>query len=558
MPHNPARDIFNLIETPWLPVKRRSGAVASIAPWQITERMADDPFVAFAWPRPDFNGAAHEFVIGLLATATAPEDDDDWEDWWHDAPSPERLHEQFSRFADAFNLDGPGPRFLQDLDPLEGVEDKGAAALLIDSPGAKTLRDNTDLFVKRGGAPVLCRAAAAMALYTLSAYAPSGGVGHRTSLRGGGPMTTLVVITHEDYGDTLWGRLWPNVESREQIETRAPKTVLHDEPESIFPWLTPTRTSEPKTGRLTTHMDVHPLHVYWGMPRRIRLCFEPAEGRPCGLTGAPDASIVKNYRTKNYGINYSAGFEHALTPYYRRKTGAAKLAVHPGSGRISYRHWPGLIVPVTGDLGEPARVVRHIHERAELKGETRCLAFGYDMDNMKARSWIESEIPIWQVRDATVRDLLKDFVLRATAGASTVTGLLIGAVKAALNPRVSDATGDYRFIGERFYRDTEPHFYATLREARALMQGDHDSDDPCAGVLAGWAPTMAKSALRLFDEYAPFDGLEGRDMHRYVKARFFLSLALHGYGKAGRALFERLKIALPEGARARKRKEKVT
>ncbi len=557
MPDNLVRDIFNLMEARWLPVKRRSGAVVSIPPWRITERMADDPFVAFAWPRPDFNGAAHEFLIGLLATATAPRDDDDWEDWWHGPPSPECLREPFSRIANAFNLDGPGPRFLQDLDPLEGMEDKDVAALLIDSPGAKTLRDNTDLFIKRGGAPVLCRAAAAMALYTLSAYAPSGGVGHRTSLRGGGPMTTLVTATHDKYGETLWGRLWPNVESREQMETRTPATVLHDDSESIFPWLAPTRTSEPKTGRLTTPVDVHPLQVYWGMPRRIRLCFEPSEGRTCSLTGTPDGIVVKSYRTKNYGTNYSEGFEHPVTPYYRQKIGGAKLAVHPNPGGISYRHWPGLIVPGTDDLGQPARVVQHIHER-EIGDDTRCLAFGYDMDNMKARAWIESEIPIWQVRDSTVRDQLKDFVLRATSGASTVTGLLIGAVKAARNPRVSDATGDYGFIGERFYRDTEADFYAALRKAMNLIRDGQGNDDPCVPALVGWAPAMAKAALRLFDEYAPFDGLEDRDMHRHVKARFLLSLALYGYGKAGSKIFGRLKIVPPEGARARKRKEKVT
>ena len=107
---------------------------------------------------------------------------------------------KFARVAHAFDLDGPGPRFLQDLDPLEGADDKEIAALLIDAPGAQTLRNNADLFVKRGGAPVLSRATAAMALCTLNAYAPSGGAGHRTSLRGGGPMTTLVVADHEDYG----------------------------------------------------------------------------------------------------------------------------------------------------------------------------------------------------------------------------------------------------------------------------------------------------------------------------------------------------------------------
>ena len=167
------------------------------------------------------------------------------------------------------------------------------AALLIDAPGAQTLRNNADLFVKRGGAPVLCRAAAAMALFTLCSYAPAGGAGHRTSLRGGGPMTTLVVAGHRGYGDTLWGRIWPNVESRERIDARFSESRQSDDPETIFPWLAPTRTSNPKAGGgPTTPRDIHPLQVYWGMPRRIRLRFEEAQGRCCDLTATDDSVVV--------------------------------------------------------------------------------------------------------------------------------------------------------------------------------------------------------------------------------------------------------------------------
>ena len=99
-----------------------------------------------------------------------------------------------------------------------------------------------------------------------------------TSLRGGGPMTTLVVADHEDYGAVLWGRLWPNVETREQIEGRASDVTASDNLGLVFPWLAPTRTSNPKAGgRKTTQNIVHPLQVYWGMPRRIRLRFENAQ-----------------------------------------------------------------------------------------------------------------------------------------------------------------------------------------------------------------------------------------------------------------------------------------
>ena len=549
-------DIFNLVHGEWLPIQRRSGVVERIAPLQVTECIHEDPVVAFAWPRPDFNGAAHEFLIGLLSTAAAPSDDDEWAEWWFDPPAPAILAERFAKVAPAFDLDGPGPRFLQDLDPLEEAEEKGVAALLIDAPGAHTLRNNADLFVKRSGAPVLCRAAAAMALYTLSAYAPSGGAGHRTSLRGGGPLTTLVVASHESYGATLWGRLWPNVETKEQIGWRTADMFEGDDLSAVFPWLVPTRTSNPRdSGRPTTPEDVHPLQVYWGMPRRMRLSFGDAEGQCCGLTGGEDTVVVASYRTKNYGTDYSEGFEHPLTPYYRQKQGTAKLPVHPRPGGISYRLWPGLVVPSSDGLRDPAPVVRQWQERQHHTDETRFTAFGYDMDNMKARAWVEGEMPLWRFADGEKGERLAAFINQATAGAGTVARLLTGAVKSALYGRPSEASGDYDFLAERFYRETERTFYVALREALQSFEDSPDVDDPSVQARENWVPVLERAALWIFDEVSPADGMEGRDMHRYVKARFFLKLALGGYGKAGRSLFKELDIVSPDTAQSRRKKE---
>ena len=545
---------FNLIKEPWLPVRRRSGIVESIPPWRITDNISSDPCVAFAWPRPDFNGAAHEFVIGLLATTAAPDDDDAWEEWWHEPPSPQELEQRFLDVAHAFDLDGPGPRFLQDADPLEDADDKEIAALLIDTPGAQTIRNNADLFVKRGGVPVLSRGAAAMALFTLNSYAPSGGAGHRTSLRGGGPLTTLIVADHAQHRGALWCRIWPNVESGEQIASRASDAVQGGDSCSIFPWCGPTRTSNPKAGgRPTTPVDVHPLQVYWGMPRRIRLRFEDAAQRRCGVTGSRDTDVAVGFRARNYGTNYSGGFEHPLTPYYRQKaTAVEKLPVHPNPGGVSYRMWPGLVIASGDGLREPASVIRQW--RGERRGTggarvSRFVAFGYDMDNMKARAWSEAEMPLWQLYGGT-QEFVDVFIRHAVAGADTVTRLLMQGVKSALhdNPK---AAGDYGFVAERFYRETEGSFYSALEEATRSSATHPEDDDPTTNARRHWAPIMEKAALRLFDEYAPAEGLEDRDMHRHVRARFFLARSLGGRGKDGRSLFEGdLQIPAPESARS--------
>ena len=233
------------------------------------------------------------------------------------------------------------------------------------------------------------------------------------------------------------------------------------------------------------------------------------------------------------------------------------LPVHPAPGGISYRLWPGVVVRSKDGLREPAQVIRHwLNQRNSIlnkSDESRFAAFGYDMDNMKARAWMEGEMPLLRFDDTT-RDWLAEFVRRATAGANTVARLVTGAVKSALFDRPRDATGDFGFIAERFFRDTEGAFYSALDEV-ARSAGDHPHDeDPTIEALRCWAPIMAKAALRLFDEYAPYEGLEDGDMHRHVKARFFLTLALGGHGATGKALFDGdLGIPSPETVRSRTR-----
>ena len=168
------------------------------------------------------------------------------------------------------------------------------------------------------------------------------------------------------------------------------------------------------------------------MPRRIRLRFEDAEERRCGLTGDRDSVVVSSYRTKNYGIHYFGGFEHPLTPYYRRKaTDVVKFAVLPSPGGISYRLWPGLVVPSEDRLREPAQVVRHWQERAGSVGRVRFAAFGYNMVDMKARAWIEGEMPLLRMAPET-RAWLDSFIRQVTQGADSVSRLVTDGVKSAL------------------------------------------------------------------------------------------------------------------------------
>ncbi len=546
---------FNLLHEAWLPVRRRSGAVCNISPAAVTQGIDDDPIVAFAWPRADFNGASTEFMIGLLATAAAPADEDEWQAWWHEPPSAETLVQRFASVAHAFSLDGAAPRFMQDIDPLDEAKTNPAESLLIDAPGEATIKKNSDIFFPRGRVPCLGRAGAAMALFTLNSYAPGDGRGHRTSVRGGGPLTTLIVHDNAARGATLWDRIWCNVESMVRMRSRDPGESLG---RAVFPWLSQTRTSEKTGGVSTTPSDVHPMQVYWGMPRRIRLVFENGDGRICALTGVPDDVVVTEYRTKNLGTNYlSESFDHPLTPYSRKAPQEPALPRHPNPGLVGYRLWTGVVVRGDDRLGDPARTIRHWQaERHLMVAETsdapRLHAFGYDIYKFKkVRGWMDSEMPLWSLGTRETSEECEGFIRRCIAAAATVGSALTRSVKAARYACIRDAKGDYGYIANRLTMDTESGFQDALGDALRILDEHPESDEPTLPTRQRWAATLGRVALSLFDEYAPSDGIEGgRNMQRHVRARHTLAMTVRGYGRHGKPLFEKT-LGIPAPGKGR-------
>ena len=95
---------MNLINEPWIPIRRADGIREKIEPWRITDFTEDQsPIVAIASPRPDFDGALIQFVIGLLQTTCTP-NESEWWDWREEPPPSEMLRERFATVLEAFEL----------------------------------------------------------------------------------------------------------------------------------------------------------------------------------------------------------------------------------------------------------------------------------------------------------------------------------------------------------------------------------------------------------------------------------------------------------------------
>lgn len=532
---------YNLLDVAWLPVRTAAGVIRHLRPAEITEPDdADDPVVAFAWGRADLDVASMEFPIGLLTTALGEAlDEDRWWDWWEKPPDAAGLDALFAPLRAAFVLDAPEgqPRFLQDLSPLADGVTVPVDGLLIDQAGA------APLFMRAAQVRTLSRGAAAMALFTLQAWAPAGGRGHRTSLRGGGPFVTLVEPRWRDPQRpmSLWRRLWLNV---------VPVHGGGRRPERRFPWLYPTRTSE--KGETTTPADVDSLQAFWGMPRRIRLTFEPnVERLACDLTGMVDEMIVRTFRARHGGTNYAAWSRaHPLTPYYRTKpTETEWLPAHPQPRRLCHRDWIGLVLGEGGSgLRSPAECLttawQRILDLPALAREARLWAAGYDMDNMKARGFADATLPVLVVPDAHAQALrtLANGLVQAT---DIAVRIVKRAVRTALKVETNDK-GAVAMAGDRLWEVTEAPFFASLR---GLVPDERTEgqlvEQAVQAQLAGWCPLLRQQAERIFHALCPPDLSRLAEVEVNAQAARQLRQAFAGYGKDGADLFAALQLPVP-------------
>lgn len=530
---------FSLIDCAWIPVRRRISGASFVRPSQIVEHLEDDPVVAIDWPRADFSIATLEWLIGLVAIADPPESARDWSRRWHVPPSADDLDKAFKPLAHAFILDGDGPRFMQDLEEVQ-AKPNGVASLLIEAPGEQTQKRNTDLLVKRGRVAQLGRAAAAIALYTLQTYAPAGGAGNRTGLRGGGPLTTLAIPPTQG-PLSVWNVVWANTPIGKSV---SPERLPH-----VLPWLTRTRVSD--KSQIISPAETDDRLAFWGMPRRVRLDFEDAEGGLCDLTGVGDQRLVRSWRQRPYGANYQ-NFEHFLTPHYRSKPNdRVWLPVHPQPGGIGYRHFLGLVFHSSDQMQKPAGAIDVFRDQRlsdcveDGPRSWRIFAAGYDMDNMKARNFVESEMPVMEPADPDRTELSIDAVTNLILGAREAEALLRRAVRNALFSAGADLKADaglFSSLRARFWSETEPAFFTQLQR----LSRDPDAEAAARVFLAA----VLQVSMRIFEETAPI--LDDDRPDRIAAAARNLRASLNGYGKSGIALFAAFGLPAPEPAAARK------
>ena len=131
-------------------------------------------------------------------------------------------------------------------------------------------------------------------------------------------------------------------------------------------------------------------------------------------------------------------------------------------------------------------------------GHLRLWAFGYDMDNMKARCWYEATVPMYALADCEreMRQHIQAEVASWLAGARLAASCLRGAVKDAWFS--ADARGDFSHVDAAFWSATEQAFYKHLQ---VLIEAARTAAEFLAlPTRQAWHATLTRQALRLFDQ----------------------------------------------------------
>lgn len=510
---------MNLLTDPWIPVRCRSGRARMISPLQLAD--TDDPPLELDAIRPDFNGALAQFLIGLLQWLV-PTSPSKWRKVAEGQDEPEwgRLRE----LTPCFEFDTGRRRFMQDMD-FEAAEANDLSTLLLEAPGGNTVKNNADLFIKRSDGIALSLPLAAQALLTLQINAPAGGQGHRTSLRGGGPVSMLLWPDELDGQPvSLWRKLWLNTAVLDGDEPR---------PEIVFPWMAGCLTSE-KDRDVRTLLDPQSpsqlelaILSFFATPRRIRLHFE--DDATCAFTGE-QGRCATAFETRNFGANYRSDlFRHPLSPYYRDKSGNF-LPVHVGANGFTYADWV-LTLKDTENFRSPLSL------SVDRLGMAMCQkipgdavrVFGFAMDNMKVLAWHEARFPRLAIDDeARTTAVLMEAALwlAATEHARRALGKQLRAAWS------DQGKGDTSVAERELYARTERLFYALVGErADQAAMDDATLDRAHQELRRRWQRHLAETVLRLFQQHAERGDVARESMQAISRAAFAykaLWKAVHG------------------------------
>jgi CRISPR system Cascade subunit CasA len=271
--------------------------------------------------------------------------------------------------------------------------------------------------------------------------------------------------------------------------------------------------------------------MFWAMPRRIRLDIEERKA-VCKVTGIETDKAVSTFRTQNYGGNYSGTWSHPLTPYKwdPKKPNEEHLSAKGQPGGITYKFWDQLTFSSDVDGQRCAAVVQHYYDIFDMFATQHnqvpsLWIFGYDMDNMKARGWYSSHLPLFDIQIQ-----YQDQALRQIKQLQTLSTNILWhcrtQIKAAWFDKPADAKGDMSFVDMAYWQRSHNIFFNTVASLLENSKGQICVLNP--EQAKEWLTSIRNLCIDLFDEFALSELGNQKSMSKRIKARQQLTDWLFG------------------------------
>lgn len=522
---------MNFLTKKWIECQLKDGTRKTISPLQISDPLLKDILAV----RADFKGAQYQWVIGLLQSFFAPADLSQWQELYQNPPTKDDLEKALKPLSHAFELRSNGPAMMQDFSLTEKAAHLPVSSLLIDSGSRTNLHfnkyDEDD--------HCFCPSCFMQALFTLQINAASGGKGNRVCVRGGGPLTTLLLPVDENA--SLWQKLWINVLPKDALDYPEVKDIG-----DVLPWMKPTRISEGANAVETTPEDVHPLQAWWSMPRRIRLDEESVvESGQCTMCGKKDVLLVRHYYQRHGGTNYTGDWKHPLTPYYldKGKPGKEGEASPPISAKghlagRGYREWLRMVMGNEDQQPEAAYLLEHFNQHRDDYPPARLWCFGYLSSNMKAVCWYDNLMPIPMLEPVAISPFMNSVKMILDA-AEELAKALGEQVKHAKKLEAQEPA-----VSQSFWTESEAFFYTALNQlAKHTSDADLRGKEPVE-IYEQWVKAVCHKVLQLFDQWVLCVPSKDMDLARVVQARSAL-LKKMNKSKSLKSLMENLTDCIP-------------
>ncbi|MEE4377218.1 MAG: type I-E CRISPR-associated protein Cse1/CasA, partial [Candidatus Competibacteraceae bacterium] len=255
---------MNLLEEPWIPVRANLGS----GPFRLLtleELLCHDGDWRISLPRDDLELACIQLLVCMVQVMLLPENDTALLERLRQPLSSEALANGMEPCKSWYDFDHPTQPFMQTLG-VKAAESTPIQKLFIGLPEG----NNHAFFNGVGEVTQVGATIAAIALFNQASNCPSFGGGFKGSLRGGAPVTTLVM------GSNLRETVWRNVLTLSRIRERLPG-YQWDLSQDVPTWIKPI----PEKATIQASEIGLARGLFW-QPAHIELVREDADV-PCDV-----------------------------------------------------------------------------------------------------------------------------------------------------------------------------------------------------------------------------------------------------------------------------------